>query len=43
MALGMHFESFCSLCDPVLGLLISLGIDVELEQEGLDISFILDR
>ena len=42
MALGVHFGSFVSLCAPVLGLLFSLGIYVELVQEGLDITLILD-
>ena len=42
MALGMHFDSFGSLCAPVPGLLVSLSIDVELVQEGFDITFILD-
>ena len=42
MALRMHFGSFGSLCAPVLGLIVSLGIDVELGQEVLDISLILD-
>ena len=42
MALGMNFDSFGSLCAHVPGLLVSLGIDVELGQEGLDIALILD-
>ena len=42
MALGMHFGSFGSLCAPVLGLIVSLGIDVELGQEGLDKTLVLD-
>ena len=41
--LGVHYESFGSLCAPIPGLLISLGIDVELGQEGLDAVLILDR
>ena len=42
IALGVHFDSFGSLCAPVLGLIVSLGIDVELVQEGLDVTLILD-
>ena len=42
MAVGIHFGIFGSLCVPVPGLLVYLGIDVELVQEGLDISLILD-
>ena len=42
MDLGMHFGSFVSLCDPVLGILVSLAIDVKLGQEGLDIALIPD-
>ena len=42
MAFGVHFDSFCSICAPFPGLLISLVIDVELVQEGLGISFFLD-
>ena len=42
MALVMQFDSFGSLCAPVLRLLFSLGIGVEFGQEGLDISLILD-
>ena len=42
IALGMHFGSFGSICAPVPDLLVSLGIDVELLQEGLDIALILD-
>ena len=42
MALGIHFDSFGSICAPVPGLLVSLGIDVELEQDGLDIVLIID-
>ena len=34
VALGMQFENCGSLCAPVPGILISLGIDVELKQEG---------
>ena len=36
LALGMHFDNCGSLRAPVLGLLIYLGIDVELGQRGLD-------
>ena len=43
MALGMHFDSFGGIFGPVPCLLISLGSDVELGQEGLDIYLILDR
>ena len=42
MALGMHFDSFVSLCAPVLGLLVPLGIDVKLVQEFLYIALIVD-
>ena len=42
MALGMHIENGGSLRAPVLGLLVSLGIDVELGQEGLYINLVLD-
>ena len=42
MALGMHIENCGSLRAPVLGLLVSLGIDVELGQEGLYINLVLD-
>ena len=41
MSLGMHFDSFGSLCALVLGLLVYLGIYVELVQEGLDVSLVL--
>ena len=40
--LGDAFDSFGGIYDPVLGLLISLGFDVELVQEGLNIVLILD-
>ena len=43
VALGMNFGNFGSLRAPILGLLVSLGIDVELGQEGLDIAFVLDE
>ena len=42
MALGMHFDSFGSLYDPVLSLLFSLGVDIELGQEVLDIDLVID-
>ena len=42
MALGIHFGNFGILRAPVPGLLVSLGIYVELGQEGLDINLILD-
>ena len=38
----MNFEYCDSLCDPVLGLLISLGIDVELVQGSLGTALVLD-
>ena len=38
----MRFENFGCLRAPVPGLIVSLGIDIELVQEGLDISLILD-
>ena len=38
----MHFEHFGSLGAPVPGLLVSLGIHVELGKKGLDINLILD-
>ena len=42
VTLGMHFDSFGSLYDPVLGLIVYLGIDFELVQEGLEIALDLD-
>ena len=42
MPLKIHSDSFGNLCAPVPGLLVSLGIYVELGQEGLDIALILD-
>ena len=42
VALGMHFDNFGSLHAPVPGLIFSLGIDVELGQEGLYITLVLD-
>ena len=42
MALGMHFDSFGSLCAPVLGIIVSLGIDIELGKGGLDTALIID-
>ena len=41
VALGMHFENCGSLCAPVPGLLLPLGIDVELGQDELLLSFFL--
>ena len=41
MDLGMHFDSFGSLCDTVLGLRVSIWIDVELAQEGLEVALVL--
>ena len=38
----MHVDSCGILRAPVPGLIVSLGIDVELEQEGLDIYLVLD-
>ena len=42
MSLGMQFGIFGSHCAPFPGLLVSLGIDVELLQEGLDTYLSLD-
>ena len=42
MDLGVHFGGFVSLRDPIPGLLIYLGIYVELGQENLDITLVLD-
>ena len=38
----MHFDNFVSPCAPVPVLLVYLGIDVELGQEGLYITLVLD-
>ena len=38
----MHFGNFCGLYSPVLGLLFSLGTYVELVQEVLYITLVLD-
>ena len=38
----MHFDRFGCLYAPVPGLLFSLGIYVELEQEGLNVALVLD-
>ena len=38
----MHFDKLGHLCAPLSGLLVSLGIDVELGQEGLHIVCIRD-
>ena len=42
MALGIHFDNCGNLRDPVRGLLFSMGIDVELGQEVLDNTLVLD-
>ena len=42
MTLGMHFDRFCGIYAPVPGLIVSLGIDVELTQEIPDTDLILD-
>ena len=42
VALALHFDSCGIIYAPVLVLLVSLGIDVELGQEGLDIALVLD-
>ena len=42
MTLGIHFDSCGSLRDHFPGLLVSLGIQVELGKEGLDITLLLD-
>ena len=42
VALGVHFEKCGSLRSPVPSLLFSLGFYVELVQEGLDITLVLD-
>ena len=38
----MHFDNCGSLLAPVPGLLFYLGIDVELGQEGSDITLVID-
>ena len=38
----MHFKRIGNLCAPFLGLLVSLGMDIELGQEGLHVVLILD-
>ena len=43
VALGMYFENCGILCAPVPRLLVYLGIDVELGQEGLYIALVLYR
>ena len=40
--LGIQFDKCSSIRSFVPGLLVSLGIDVELVQEGLDIALVLD-
>ena len=42
MALGAHFENWGSLRSPVLCILVSLGIYVELVHEVLDVTLLLD-
>ena len=42
MDLEIQFDSFGSICAPVLGIFVSLGNYVELGQENSDISLILD-
>ena len=42
MALGMNFDNCSSLHDLVPGLKFSMRIYVELEQEGLDTTLVLD-
>ena len=42
MALGMNFDNCSSLHDPIPGLRFSMRIFVELEQEGLDTTLVLD-
>ena len=38
----MNFDNCGSLCAHVLGLLVNLVIDVDLGEEGLDITLVLD-
>ena len=42
MALGIHFDNCGSLRAPGKVLLVHLGIYVELGQEGLDITLVID-
>ena len=42
MALGTHFDNCASICEPVTRLIISLGSNVDMGQEGLDITLVLD-
>ena len=42
MALGVHFDNFGILRYPVLGLIVSMVVDVELVYEGLYITVVLD-
>ena len=42
MTMGIHFDSHGSIQAPVPGLLVYLGIYVELEQEGLNVALVLD-
>ena len=39
--MGIHFGNYCSLRALVPGLLVSLGIGVELGQEGLDNNLVI--
>ena len=38
---GTQFDRLGRLCDPVPGLLVYLGINVELRQKGLHVVFVL--
>ena len=42
VALGVHFDNCGSPCAPIPGLLVSLVICVELGQEGLIVTLVLD-
>ena len=42
MDLVVHFGNYDSLRAPVTGLLVYLGIDVELGKEGLNITLVLN-
>ena len=42
MDFGIHFDNFGCLRAPFPRLLVSMGINVELGQGGLDIAFFLD-
>ena len=41
LAMGMYFGNCGSLCDPFPGILVYVGIYVELGQKGLDITLVL--